>query len=226
MQSISHVLIIWWKYSRLVHDQVCWFLRSLVRYVTTISFRAYGKQDSFVENFFRLTDAETRNFFCFQFTSRWLALRLDVMAMLVIFVVGLLGKSVTLLAWKSSTMLFIVGVIVADNGGFVDSAYLGLALVYSLQLTGFLQVLHWNVFLPKTDDDWRAAIALFCILKLSDGFFIVDYTCIVGDWKLHDLSRETSILPDSDPRRTSCKWLCLVENLELSISSTLRLNDQ
>jgi hypothetical protein len=90
-QSISHVLILRWEYSRPVYHQVLWFLRYLQCQLTVI-FRAYGKQESFIENFFRLTDAETRNFFCYLFTSRWLALRLDMIALSVIFVVGLLGK--------------------------------------------------------------------------------------------------------------------------------------
>ena len=56
--------------------------------------------------------------------SRWLALRLDIVSSLVVLSVALLS------------------VIAVDTGGAIDPSVFGLALVYSLQLTGLLQ---WTV---------------------------------------------------------------------------------
>jgi ABC-type multidrug transport system fused ATPase/permease subunit len=86
-----------------------------------ITIRAYEKQDAFIARFFELADHQTRNFFVFYYSNRWLAIRLDSFVLL----------SVALLATGLATA-----------GNIVNGNYLGLALVYALQLTGLLQ---WTV---------------------------------------------------------------------------------
>lgn len=87
--------------------------------------RAYGLQILFKSRYFNLVDLQNRNFFSFWMASRWLALRLDIIGVMIIFVVTLLAVSLT-----------------NASGTTVNPNYLGLALTYSLQLTGLLQ---WTV---------------------------------------------------------------------------------
>jgi ABC-type multidrug transport system fused ATPase/permease subunit len=86
--------------------------------------RAYGKQAIFLKNHHALCDVNKKCFFAFNVTNRWLALRLDLISTLVVLSVGL------------------IAVLVVDFGSNVDHNILGLALVYSIQLSGILQ---WTV---------------------------------------------------------------------------------
>lgn len=78
----------------------------------------------FKHRFFHLINAHVANFFVFWFSSRWLAIRLDLISNLVTFFVAILA--VALEATGKTT-----------NGNLI-----GIALVYSLQLTATLQ---WTV---------------------------------------------------------------------------------
>jgi ATP-binding cassette subfamily C (CFTR/MRP) protein 1 len=89
-----------------------------------ITIRAYRQQSAFVERFFALADQQSRNFFVFYFSNRWLAIRLDLLSSLILMAVALLTTGL------------------ATAGNIINPNYLGLALVYSLQLTGLLQ---WTV---------------------------------------------------------------------------------
>ena len=89
-----------------------------------ITIRAFRAEKQFLENFYTVFDAQVKQFFMFWMASRWLALRLDLIANMIVFSVAVLA------------------VAIANAGNFVDPNLLGLALVYSLQLTGLLQ---WTV---------------------------------------------------------------------------------
>jgi len=83
--------------------------------------RAHNWEKYFLDKHHDLTDANTAVFFTFQICSRWIAMRLDFVSVIVVFV-----------------MCF-SAVIMIKLEVNVDSALIGLALVYSLQLTGLLQ---------------------------------------------------------------------------------------
>jgi ABC-type multidrug transport system fused ATPase/permease subunit len=91
-----------------------------------ITIRSYERQPQFIERFFALSDHQTRNFFVFYYSNRWLAIRFDLLSSLVLLSVALLAT----------------GIAYSTNRHLVYPNYLGLALVYSLQLTGLLQ---WTV---------------------------------------------------------------------------------
>jgi ABC-type multidrug transport system fused ATPase/permease subunit len=99
--------------------------------------RAFGLEKQFTKRFFDLADAQMRNWFCFWFANRWLALRLDLFSNGVILSVALLC------------------VIISDSGGYVDPNLLGLALVYSLQLIGFLQ---WTVRVMAETETYMTSV--------------------------------------------------------------------
>jgi ATP-binding cassette, subfamily C (CFTR/MRP), member 1 len=99
--------------------------------------RAYGRQSFFFEKFCDIADENFRYFFTFYSAGRWLALRLDLVSVLVILFVSL------------------IAVLMVDYGGSVNANMLGLALVYALQLTGMLQ---WTVRVTiETENNMTAA---------------------------------------------------------------------
>lgn len=83
--------------------------------------RAYNQSQTFVQKFFELSDAQNRNFFAFWMASRWLALRLDFIGVCIIFAVCILTVGL------ASTQA-------------INPNYLGLALTYSFQLTGYAYI--------------------------------------------------------------------------------------
>jgi len=86
--------------------------------------RSYAKENEFLQRHFEVSDANGKCYFLFWMASRWLAVRIDALANLVILFVG------------------VIAVLMRDLKAPVDSNMLGLALVYALQLTGLLQ---WTV---------------------------------------------------------------------------------
>nr|XP_045601897.1 ATP-binding cassette sub-family C member 5-like isoform X2 [Procambarus clarkii] len=89
---------------------------------TTVSglatINAYGKQGMFTKKFMVLFDENTCVFYLFNCAMRWLAVRLDLLAMLVTSFTAVLS-------------LFL--------RGSVDASFAGLALAYSAQLSGIFQ---------------------------------------------------------------------------------------
>ncbi|CAL4064557.1 unnamed protein product, partial [Meganyctiphanes norvegica] len=79
---------------------------------------AYGKQEMFTKKFMVLFDENSANFYMFNCALRWLAVRLDLLALLVT---------------ASTAMLSLL------LRGSVDAAFAGLALAYSAQLSGIFQ---------------------------------------------------------------------------------------
>jgi ABC-type multidrug transport system fused ATPase/permease subunit len=86
--------------------------------------RAYHQQEIFLSRFHLLSNQQHRNFFAFWMASRWLALRLDLIGVCIIFSVCILAVGLS------------------NAGNTINPTYLGLALTYSFQLTGLLQ---WTV---------------------------------------------------------------------------------
>ena len=86
--------------------------------------RAFGRQDSFMAKFHSASNRNNRMFFCFWSCSRWLALRLDLVGVVVVVSVAL------------------IAVLMRQFDAPVNSNLLGVALVFSLQLAGLLQ---WTV---------------------------------------------------------------------------------
>ncbi|XP_077967877.1 ATP-binding cassette sub-family C member 5-like isoform X2 [Styela clava] len=86
---------------------------------------AYKKTDAFIEKFDTLMDASTSPYLCYYSSMRWLAVRLDAMTISVTFLISLLVVLTT---------IYDIGV------GETTAAYAGLALSYSVQMTGLFQV--------------------------------------------------------------------------------------
>jgi ATP-binding cassette subfamily C (CFTR/MRP) protein 1 len=109
--------------------------------------RAYRRQDYFFEQFCTIADENFRHFFSFFQTSRWLALRLDLVSNVVILFVSL------------------IAVLMIDYGKKVNENMLGLALVYSLQLMGMLQ---WTVRVTiETENNMTAAERLLSFNSIA-----------------------------------------------------------
>ncbi|XP_074658407.1 ATP-binding cassette sub-family C member 5-like isoform X2 [Tubulanus polymorphus] len=103
------------------HDAVT--MSPLYSFVTTtvqglVTIRAYRKQDDYYRRFNELVDMNSMPLFLFHSAKRWLTVRLDLLANVIIFCTGLM---VVLL--KSS----------------IQPAYAGLAISYAIQMTGLFQ---------------------------------------------------------------------------------------
>ncbi|XP_066942829.1 ATP-binding cassette sub-family C member 5-like isoform X2 [Macrobrachium rosenbergii] len=79
---------------------------------------AYGKQEMFTKKFMLLFDENSCVFFLFNCAMRWLAIRLDILALLVTACTAFLSLLLR---------------------GHVDAAFAGLALAYAAQLSGIFQ---------------------------------------------------------------------------------------
>ncbi|XP_042864040.1 multidrug resistance-associated protein 5-like isoform X6 [Penaeus japonicus] len=79
---------------------------------------AYGKQEMFTKKFMVLFDENTCVFFLFNCAMRWLAIRLDLLALLVISITAILSLILR---------------------GSVEASFAGLALAYAAQLSGIFQ---------------------------------------------------------------------------------------
>ena len=82
--------------------------------------RAYGVGDVFLKNFMNIQNENTRVFFCFISTSRWLGQRIDLLSACFLIVVAFLSVG--------------LGSSLASNTGLV-----GLVLSYIIQLIGLVQ---------------------------------------------------------------------------------------
>ncbi|XP_027219261.2 ATP-binding cassette sub-family C member 5 isoform X6 [Penaeus vannamei] len=79
---------------------------------------AYGKQEMFTKKFMVLFDENTCVFFLFNCAMRWLAIRLDLLALLVMSITAILSLILR---------------------GSVEASFAGLALAYAAQLSGIFQ---------------------------------------------------------------------------------------
>jgi ATP-binding cassette, subfamily C (CFTR/MRP), member 1 len=89
-----------------------------------MTIRAFGREDIVTKKFFYLADKQCGTFFVSYTSGRWLALRLDIVANFLVLAVALFS------------------VLLAKSGSFINPNLLGVALVYSLQLTALMQ---WTV---------------------------------------------------------------------------------
>lgn len=86
----------------------------------TSTIRAYGEETRFFEHCKQSFDTQTASYILVQLVNNWLGLRLDVLG-------GLMGA-------------FVGGVALATYGAnFIPAGWLGLALSYSIEMTGFLK---------------------------------------------------------------------------------------
>jgi ABC-type multidrug transport system fused ATPase/permease subunit len=158
--------------------------------------RAYGRVENFTRKFFQLTDHQLRNFFVFWMANRWLALRLDVVSNFIVIAVAILG------------------VVVRDNGGGIDPNllgaqliylclrilfsffvfYLGIGLVYSLQLTALLQ---WTV--RMTIDAETNATSVERLLAFVD--ITPEKSVTLGDGVMTD-KKDVPVLAEGDVEMT------------------------
>jgi ABC-type multidrug transport system fused ATPase/permease subunit len=85
--------------------------------------RAFHRQADFVEQHIESIDHNSSLFALFWLTSRWLAIRLDFLATLIMVALSFLAA------------------VLVESGRFdiISPAMLSLALIYCLQLTGLLQ---------------------------------------------------------------------------------------
>ncbi|CAC5405400.1 ABCC5 [Mytilus coruscus] len=91
-------------------------VQASVQGISTI--HAYGKSNEFVDKFHHLIDTNTVPYFLFVSSNRWLAIRLDIISACVIAVTGLL---------------------VIVNYESMTPAMAGMALAFSIQMTGLFQ---------------------------------------------------------------------------------------
>lgn len=98
---------------------------STVQGLSTI--HAYKKTDDFITRFEKLMDDNTSPYLCYYSSMRWLAVRLDAMTVSITFLMALLVVVTT---------LYDVGI----GEGQTSAAAAGLALSYSVQMTGLFQV--------------------------------------------------------------------------------------
>lgn len=91
--------------------------------------RAFRRTQDFRQTHYEAVDNNSSLFMLFWLTSRWLAIRLDVLSVMIMLVLAFMG------------------VIISDRTGsgeesMISPSLLGLALIYGLQLTGLLQ---WTI---------------------------------------------------------------------------------
>jgi ABC-type multidrug transport system fused ATPase/permease subunit len=89
-----------------------------------VTIKTFQYDKVFSLKFFHTIDAHICNYFVFWFASRWLALRLDLISNMIAFFVAILS------------------VILKETNNSANGNLIGIALVYSLQLTALLQ---WTV---------------------------------------------------------------------------------
>lgn len=106
--------------------------------------RAYGRQKMFQEKHRNLLDENCRHNFMYWMVGRWLSLRLETLSNVVVLFVGVLA------------------VLIVDLGGSIDGELLGLALVYSVQLTGLLQ---WTVRTVILTEDGMTSVERLVALE-------------------------------------------------------------
>jgi ATP-binding cassette, subfamily C (CFTR/MRP), member 1 len=106
--------------------------------------RAFGRQKMFQEKHRDLMDENCRHNFMYWMVGRWLSLRLETLSNVVVLFVGILA------------------VLIVDFGGAIDGNLLGLALVYSVQLTGLLQ---WTVRTVILTEDGMTSVERIVALE-------------------------------------------------------------
>ncbi|CAM9967371.1 unnamed protein product, partial [Ectocarpus sp. 12 AP-2014] len=89
-----------------------------------VTIRAFGKQDRFLSQFTERVNMNTRAYFAWVYTARWLGFRMDMVVIIVL------------------TASCFFSVAVNEYSDSVDAGLLGAALVYVLQLGGLFQ---WSV---------------------------------------------------------------------------------
>ncbi|XP_072048669.1 ATP-binding cassette sub-family C member 5-like [Amphiura filiformis] len=95
-----------------------WFAHLMTTVQSLSTVHAFGKSDEFMRRFHRLLDENTVPKIMFFLASRWLALRLDVLTVLLIMTVAL---------------------CVVFTHGYIPPAYAGLALSYTTSLLGLFE---------------------------------------------------------------------------------------
>lgn len=122
--------------------------------------RAYGREELMTSKFYRINDRQMSNFFCFFMSSRWLAVRLDIISNTTVLAVALF-----------STLMAEYG----DKGqAGIDTNLLGIALVYSLQLTALLQ---WTVRLTiDTETNMTSVERLLTFCRIVPEREIIDHS--------------------------------------------------
>lgn len=112
-----------------------------------VTIRSYKKETEFVQSFFNIFDTQNANFFYFYLLMRWLAIRLDIVANVLISVIAILS------------------VYLSSTGTAVDPNLLGLALVNTIQLSSLLQ---WTVRITiDTENNMTATERLMRFLQIE-----------------------------------------------------------
>ncbi len=86
----------------------------------TSTIRAYGEAERFMVTCKKQFDVNNANYQLVQLTNNWLGIRLDVMG-------GLIGAFIAMVA------------VLTKDSAFIPAGWLGLALNYSIEVTGFLK---------------------------------------------------------------------------------------
>jgi ABC-type multidrug transport system fused ATPase/permease subunit len=119
-----------------------------------VSIRAFRRNQDFVTRHYDAVDHNTSLFLLFWLTSRWLAIRLDMLSTAVMLVLAFLGVTLCNLGEENEERIQ------------MSPSILGLALIYTLQLTGLLQ---WTVRLVvETENSFTAVERLVTFLELPE----------------------------------------------------------
>jgi len=136
-----------------------------------VSIRAFRRNQDFVTRHYDAVDHNTSLFLLFWLTSRWLAIRLDMLSTSVMLVLAFLGVTLCNLGDKNEERIQ------------MSPSILGLALIYTLQLTGLLQ---WTVRLVvETENSFTAVERLVTFLELPEEAPEVMAVRPPQDWPQH-----------------------------------------
>lgn len=136
-----------------------------------VSIRAFRRNQDFVTRHYDAVDHNTSLFLLFWLTSRWLAIRLDMLSTSVMLVLAFLGVTLCNLGEKNEERIQ------------MSPSILGLALIYTLQLTGLLQ---WTVRLVvETENSFTAVERLVTFLELPEEAPEVTAVRPPHDWPQH-----------------------------------------
>lgn len=136
-----------------------------------VSIRAFRRHEDFLNRHYDAVDHNTSLFLLFWFTSRWLAIRLDMMSTMVMLVLAFLGVVLSNLGDENEERIQ------------MSPSVLGLALINTLQLTGLLQ---WTVRLVvETETSFTAVERLVTFLDLPEEAPEVTAVRPPKDWPQH-----------------------------------------
>jgi ABC-type multidrug transport system fused ATPase/permease subunit len=126
--------------------------------------RAFAREEAFIKKFHSVQDYQNKFFVTFWVSSRWLALRLDLLSSGCVVSVAL------------------IAVLMKMYGGHVNSNLLGVALVFSLQLAGLLQWAVRSVIETENNMTSVERLLAFRSIEPEGHHYSPDDSVVPQDW--------------------------------------------